>query len=103
MPSRRVKKSTENALNANNVSAAPIQTLRTVSTARMPTSSTPAPRIWNTNCENTEARVETSPSMRSISSPGVRALWKLMSSARQWRARSSRKALVALQPTEALK
>ncbi len=88
---------------AKAVSAAPIQTLRTVSTTRMPTISRAEPRIWNTNCENTEASAETSPSMRSISSPGVRALWNDMSSARQWRARSSRRALAALQPTEALK
>ena len=52
-----------------------------------------------TNCEKKLAISVTSPSMRSISSPGVWSLWKLMSRFRQCQASSARRALVAVQAT----
>ena len=58
-----------------------------------------AQRPGSTNCEKKFASAVTSPSMRSISSPGVRALWKARSSRRQCSVRSARRALVAVQAT----
>ena len=57
------------------------------------------PSSWTTKREKKLPSVATSPSIRSISSPGVWALWKAGSSRRQWRTRSARRRLVAVSPT----
>jgi len=44
--------------------------------------------ICKMNCEKKAAKAATSPSTRSISSPGDLAVWKAMSSRRAWSARS---------------
>ncbi len=75
--------------------------LSSQSKTRIPSSKSKAPSTRTENWEKKLDRAVTSPSMRSIISPGVRALWKLMSSDRQCLARSRRNRLVAVQPTSA--
>ena len=69
---------------------------------RMPARRMVLPRMCMTNVEKKPPSSSASPSMRSIISPGVRRLWKDMSSFMQWRARSPRSALVAVHPTRPL-
>ena len=59
--------------------------------------------ICRMNWEKKAARAATSPSTRSISSPGDFAVWKAMSRSRAWAARSWRMRLVADQPSCSLK
>ena len=68
----------------------------------MPSRSRTLPKIWMRNREKKLLRALMSPSMRSIISPGVWALWKLMSRRKQCLARSLRRAFVAVQLTISL-
>ncbi len=70
------------AASENTVSPKPTHTFSRQSRARMPTSSTPLPTTRIMNAEKKFDSAVTSPSMRSISSPGVVDLWKPMSRCR---------------------
>jgi len=68
----------------------------------MPTARMPLPMMLMAKLEKKLESASTSVSMRSVSSPGRCALWKTMSSPRQWRSKSSRSAFVAVQATRSL-
>ena len=67
--------------------------------ARTPTTIRAPPMTTIDICEKKLASRSTSPSIRSISSPGGWALWNDMSSFRTWRVRSERSRFVVRQPT----
>ena len=68
-----------------------------------PRSSSRFPATWITRREKKPASAVASPSMRSISSPGVCFLWKEGSSPRQCRSSAARSAFVAVQPIFSLR
>ena len=70
----------------------------TGSATTTPTSNSRLPTTWMTMREKKPASSATSPSTRSIISPGVCSLWNDMSSRKQCAARSARRALVVFQP-----
>ncbi len=100
-PRERRRNSTRNCRAVKPVRARPIQGFSSHSSTRMPPSSSMPPRTRTENCEKKLLRAVTSPSIRSIISPAVWAVWKRMSSRRQCRINSARMVLVARQPTSA--
>ncbi len=65
----------------------------------MPATNTALPRMSIVKREKKFDSVATSPSIRSISWPGVWSLWNVASSESACRKRSRRRALVAVQAT----
>ena len=94
--------STNSTTREKAVSTRPARHSSRKSSTRMPTSRIELPSICMTNVEKKLPSSSVSPSIRSIISPGVCRLWNDMSSFMQWRARSPRSALVAVQPTRPL-
>ena len=86
---------------ANTVTIRPSHHTSRQNMTRAPSSSNPAPNTRTANCEKKLESAVTSPSTRSISSPGVRSLWKLMSRFSRCAVRSTRSLFVAAQPTSA--
>ena len=81
------------------VNAAPTRQSSRYNATRMPTRSNRLPITRMTSCEKNWESCETSPSMRSISLPGLMSPWNDMSRFRQWEANSERRAFVAVQAT----
>ena len=93
-----MRSSTSKAISAKIVITTPMIQSCAYSTINTPASSSRLPTTRMTNCEKKFERAVTSASMRSINSPGVRALWNVISSRRQCRATSARSSFVAFQP-----
>src|SRR5213594_4022556 len=91
----RIRVSTPSAASANTRKATPARRLSRATTTTMPTSRSRLPKTFTTKEEKNVASATTSPSMRSMSSPEVRALWNVWSRWSTWRRRSMRALFVA--------
>src|SRR5437763_1865717 len=95
-PPPRIMKTSPAA--AQSESRAPMRQSWRHSRTRMPSRNAPLPTTWTTKRAKKSAMAETSPSMRSISSPGLWSAWNEASRSSTWRVRSARKAVVVRQP-----
>ena len=100
-PSFRTRFMTYRVSSVNVVTPRPTRQSSRKNMTSAPVSSSAAPNTRTANCEKKLLRAVTSPSMRSIISPGVRSLCSRMSSDSRWSIRSARRRFVAVQPTRA--